>query len=107
MQDDELKVDFFGRGNMKGISKFKVFIWGTNSRMTNMSNDHTYTIGGVDLICTIVLLTDRKFLQFSRDAVGGTGGSVPVVVDRVGVHRSTSIPFFQERSPPRTYASTC
>jgi hypothetical protein len=81
---------------MQDISKFKGFIWGTNSRLTNMSNVHTCTISGVDLISTIVLLTDGQLVKFSCDVIGRTSVGVPTVVDGVGVHGCTGVPFFRD-----------
>ena len=66
-----------------------ITIWGMKSSVTNMTNMHTCTIGGVNLITPMVFVPERQLLQVAGDMVGGAGIRVPVGVDGVGVHCSS------------------
>ena len=49
-----------------------ILIRGMNSSMTNMTNVHTYAIGSVNLITTMILILDCQLCQFSYDVMCGT-----------------------------------
>lgn len=55
-----------------------------NNTSTNLTDSHTCSIGGVDLVVPVILVTGRDLLQLTRNVVGGTGICVPVGVYPVG-----------------------
>jgi len=62
---------------MKNIVQGKSSIRGMQNTMTNMTNTHTCSTGGVDLLATVVLLTHGELVQLAGDVVGGARVGVP------------------------------
>jgi hypothetical protein len=52
--------------------------------MTNATNVHTCSIGGVDLVIPPILVMERQLLELIRDVISRYGISVPVGVDSIG-----------------------
>jgi hypothetical protein len=52
--------------------------------MTYMGNIHTLLIGGVDPVRTLVGISDRQVVEFTRDVMSSTRILVPICVDTIG-----------------------
>lgn len=59
--------------------------WGMYNRFANVTNFHTCSACHVNLLLTMVLATDYKFVEFSSKMVSGAGVGVPVGVDVVRI----------------------
>jgi hypothetical protein len=52
--------------------------------MTNMTNAHTLSIGRVDLLTALVLLSHGELVELTGDVVGGAGVAIPIGVHAIG-----------------------
>jgi hypothetical protein len=75
---------FGGMWNMKNIFKMQGFRGGFNNCMTNMTNAHTLSIGRVNLLTALVLLSHGELVELTGDVVGGVGVTVPIGVHAIG-----------------------
>jgi hypothetical protein len=66
---------------MQNIVKNKISARIENNSFTNMRNSHTFTICGMNLISTDVVVMHGQAIKIARDVVGGATVCVPVVVD--------------------------
>jgi hypothetical protein len=69
--------------NMKGMGQRKISIWATNNRMTNVFNVHTYAIGRIDLVVSIVHVPHNKFLKISYHMICCTRVGIPIGVNSI------------------------
>jgi hypothetical protein len=75
---------FGGIWNMKNIFKMQEFRGGFNNCMTNMTNAHTLSIGCVNLLTALVLLSHGELVDLTSDVVGGAGVAVPIGAHAIG-----------------------
>jgi hypothetical protein len=68
---------------MQNVFEIKIMRWGIKCRITNMSNLHTSSVGGVDLILTSILLPHGKLVKLPRDVICCPYVRVPRRVDVV------------------------
>jgi hypothetical protein len=69
---------FVSLWNIKHIVKDEITGRGTNSTMTNLTDSHTCTAGGVDLVVAGVLVSRGEFFQLPGDMISSTSVSVPI-----------------------------
>ena len=65
--------------------------------MTNVTNFHTFSTGGVDVIFATVLLSHGHLVKLAGDVVCGTAVNVPICVDTVGAISSSGHFFILRR----------
>lgn len=62
---------------MKNVIKMYNMSWRRNSGITNL---HTCSIGGVDLVTTPILLTSGQLLKIVGDVINSAGIFIPIGV---------------------------
>ena len=59
-------------------------MWGTQYRVTNVTNMHAITFSCVDTVTSLVLVGDGKLVRIFCNVIGCTTVSVPVGVNTIG-----------------------
>ena len=70
--------------DMQKISKMNWTMRGFNNCVTNMTDLHTFSTRGVDVILAAVFFPHGHLLQLTGDVVGSTAVDVPICVDAIG-----------------------